>query len=287
MGAQSQSYGGGGGQQVFNDNNIETVTVNAPQQHQDNSQTFQQAGSAVPEYVSYTVYLLPRQWCPLPGTHSYPEYPEDRMPKQKTYQQQQQQQQQTTGQGQYYSNYQGYGESHYGNYQQQQQQQHQQQYQQQQFMNPGFNNSLNSKKRRSNFSDSEYPEVRMPKQKKVKQQQTTGQGQYNGYHQGYGESQYVNYQQPQQQEQHQQQQEQQQEEQQQQFTILGFNSPLNSKKPRTIFTDSQCSQMRAVFRDMQYLSRPIKSKLAESLDISEDTVAVGLIKEDVFFGCRS
>lgn len=36
------------------------------------------------KYLTYEVYLLPREWTPsVPGTHSFPAYPEDMVPKQK------------------------------------------------------------------------------------------------------------------------------------------------------------------------------------------------------------
>merc|ERR1712038_237959 len=35
-------------------------------------------------YVTYEVYLLPREWTPVtPGTHCFPEYPEDKIPREK------------------------------------------------------------------------------------------------------------------------------------------------------------------------------------------------------------
>lgn len=36
------------------------------------------------KYVTYEVYLLPREWTPVtPGTHFFPEYPEDKVPRDK------------------------------------------------------------------------------------------------------------------------------------------------------------------------------------------------------------
>lgn len=36
------------------------------------------------KYVTYEVYLLPREWTPsVPGTHCFPSYPEDMVPRQK------------------------------------------------------------------------------------------------------------------------------------------------------------------------------------------------------------
>ncbi len=48
----------------------------------------------------------------------------------------------------------------------------------------------------------------------------------------------------------------------------------SSKKPRTCFSDSQCSAMRAVFNRTPYLNSRSRAELARALNISEETIAV-------------
>ena len=45
-------------------------------------------------------------------------------------------------------------------------------------------------------------------------------------------------------------------------------------KPRTIFSDSQCSHMRAVFNRTPYLGKKSRAELASKLNISEETISV-------------
>ena len=53
---------------------------------------------------------------------------------------------------------------------------------------------------------------------------------------------------------------------------------IGSKKPRTIFSDSQCSHMRAVFNDSPYIDKEKRAKLACRLNISEETIAVSVTR---------
>ncbi len=50
--------------------------------------------------------------------------------------------------------------------------------------------------------------------------------------------------------------------------------PREIKRPRTIFSDSQCSHMRAVFNRTPYLTKESRAELAETLNISPETIAV-------------
>ena len=47
-----------------------------------------------------------------------------------------------------------------------------------------------------------------------------------------------------------------------------------SKKPRTIFSDTQCAKMREVFNQTPYITKETRQDLAAALDISPDVVAV-------------
>ena len=49
---------------------------------------------------------------------------------------------------------------------------------------------------------------------------------------------------------------------------------MSGKKQRIIFSDSQCARMREAFEANPYITKAERAKLAESLDISEDNVAV-------------
>ena len=48
------------------------------------------------------------------------------------------------------------------------------------------------------------------------------------------------------------------------------------KKPRTIFTDTQCMHMKAVFKEMPYITAEARLRLATSLRITEESVSVSI-----------